>query len=113
MSGELGKERTSAVELLELHDRLDRLDEELRVQKVALRLTPLVSVVLAVPVLVALFLAQVPYFAAYPSTFAVLLGAILCALTVERRRLEEKREATRSRIRRMEEIRSPDSQPPA
>jgi hypothetical protein len=78
------------------------LDEELRVRKTVLLLTPLVSMVLAAPLIAVLFVNQVRFFALYPTTFLVVLGAILWAVTVERRRLSEEREAIRDRIHRIE-----------
>jgi hypothetical protein len=103
MSEELQGRRGRAVELLELHDSLDLLDQELRVRKIVLLLTPLVSTVLAVPLFIVLFINEARLFAAYPSTFIVALGAILYAVTVERRRLREERQAVRNRIRQMED----------
>ena len=102
MSDELPGRLGRGVQLLELHDSLDSLDEELRVGRIALLLTPLVSTVLAAPLLVILFLNDVRFFVAYPSTFAALLGAILYALTVERRRQRRERDAIRDQIRHME-----------
>ena len=102
MSDELQGEQGRGIQLLELHDSLDLLDEELRVGKIALFLTPLVSTVLAAPLLIILFVNQVRLFVAYPSTFVILLGAILYALAVERRRQREEREAIRRRIREIE-----------
>lgn len=101
MSDEPEGTRPAAVELLELHDSLDRLDEELRVQKIALRLTPLVSITLAVPLFIVLYLNHVRFFAAYPSTFVVILGAILYVLTAERRRLKDEREVLQGQIREL------------
>lgn len=103
MSEQLRATRGRAVELLELRDDLDVLDEELRVGKTAFRLTAVVSTVLAAPLLAVLWMNHVRFFAAYPSTFLIVLVAILYAMTVERRRLEEKREAIRNRIRLIEE----------
>ncbi|MGD2047121.1 MAG: hypothetical protein PVH96_12985 [Gemmatimonadota bacterium] len=91
-------DRASAVELLELHDRLDGLDEELRVQKIALTLTPLVSIVLAAPLIAVLWVNHARFFLAYPATFVVILGAILAVLTVERRRLKRTRDAVREEL---------------
>jgi uncharacterized membrane protein len=104
MSEELQARRAAAVELLELHDELDRLDEELRVQKIATRVTTLVSIALAVPLLIVLFINDVRFFLAYPTVFVVILGVILGVLTVERRGLEEEREVLRGRIRQMEDV---------
>ena len=95
-----GRER--AIELLELHDRLDRLDEELRVQRIALLLTPLVSLLLGGSLLAVLFVNQAESFTVSASVFTVVLGAILAVLLFERRRLKEQRESLRSRIRRTE-----------
>lgn len=102
MSDTLEGVRGRGLQLLELHDALDLLDEELRNRKTVLLLTPLVSTVLAVPLLVVLFVNEVRFFAAYPTTFVVVLGAILCAVTVERGRLRQRREAIRSQIRQIE-----------
>lgn len=107
-SQELQGGRDRAAELLELHDSSDQLDQELRVRKIILILTPLVSCVLAAPLFIVLFLNKVRFFAAYPSTFAILLGAILYAVTLERRRLGEEREEIRSRIREIESGPSPE-----
>lgn len=95
--------RGRAAELLELRDGLDRLDEELRIQRVFLLATPIVSSVLAAPLLAVLFVNEVRFFAAYPSAFLIVLGAILYAITVERRRYKEEREAIRDRIREIED----------
>lgn len=99
--------RARAVELLELHDDVDQLDEELRIQKIAVRLTTLVSMVLAAPLLIVLFLNHVRFFLAYPSTFVLVLGAIRYALRVQRRRLIEERDTIRTQIRQMEDERPP------
>lgn len=95
-------DRASAVELLELHDRLDGLDEELRVQKIALTLTPLVSIVLAAPLIAVLWVNHARFFLAYPATFVVILGAILAVLAVERRRLKRERDAVRNQLQAIE-----------
>jgi membrane protein YdbS with pleckstrin-like domain len=102
MNEELRASRARAVKLLELHDTLDRLDEELRVQKITRRVTVVVSIVLAAPLLVVLFINEVRFFAAYPATFVIVLGAILYAMAVERHRLREQREAFRDRIRQLD-----------
>jgi len=94
--------RATAVELLELHDSLDRLDEELRVQRIALTLTPLVSIVLAAPLLAVLWVNHAQFFLAYPSVFVLILGTILSVLTVERRRLKRERDAVRRRLHETE-----------
>ena len=96
-----GRTRERATELLELHDALDRLDEELRVQRIAFVLTPLLSILLFAPLFLILFINEAPCFAAYPGTFILILGTILYSLTVERRRHEREREAIRSRIGRL------------
>ncbi|HKI83637.1 MAG TPA: hypothetical protein VKA63_04805 [Candidatus Krumholzibacteria bacterium] len=90
------------MELLELHDRVDRLDEELRVQKIALILVPFVSILLAVPLLAVLFVNHAQLFLVYPSTFVVILGAILAVLTVERRRLKREQYAVRNQLHETE-----------
>jgi len=102
MNDELQGRRGRGIQLLELHDSLDLLDEELRVGRIVLLLTPLVSTVLAAPLLIILFLNDVRLFLAYPSTFVVLLGAILYALIVQRRRQTQDRGAIRNRIRQIE-----------
>jgi hypothetical protein len=102
MSDELQRGGERGVQLLELHDSLDLLDDEIRVGKIALLLTPLVSIVLAAPLLIIIFVNDVRFFVAYPATFVILLGAILSALAVERRRQREEREAIRNRIRQIE-----------
>ena len=99
--------RPRAVELLELHDTLDRLDEELRVQRIALVLTPPVSLLLAVPLLAVLWVNDAPFFLAYPFTFLIVLGVILFVLALERRRLNRERDAVRERIHEAEEWGSP------
>jgi len=109
MSDELQERQAKAAELLDLHDRLDRLDEKLRAQKTAIRLTTLVSIVLAAPPLIVLFLNHVRFFLAYPSTFVMTLAAILYALVAERRRLKEEREGIKTRIREMEEAPPPEA----
>lgn len=103
MRDQLVGSKGRAVELLDLRDRLDRLDQELRIRRVTLVATPLVSTVLAAPLLAVLFVNEAPFFAAYPFIFVVLLGAILYAITVERRRLEGEREEVRERIRQIED----------
>jgi hypothetical protein len=95
-----GQER--AIELLELHDRLDLLDEELRVQRIALLLTPLVSILLGGSLLAVLFVNRTGAFTVYASVFTVVLGAIVCVLLFERRRLRGRRDSLRSRIREEE-----------
>jgi Na+/H+ antiporter NhaD/arsenite permease-like protein len=107
MTDELQGSPGRAVELLELHDRLDLRDDELRVQKIVLRVTPLVSTVLAAPLLIVLFLNEVRFFVAYPTAFIVVLGAVLYALKVERRRRKAEREAIRARIRQIEDAPPP------
>lgn len=102
MSNGLRRHPGKAVELLELRDSLDMLDDKLRIQKIVFLVTPLVSTVLAVPLLIILFLNAVPLFAVYPVAFLAILGAILWALGVERGRLGEDREAIRERIREIE-----------
>ena len=99
--------RRRAARLLELHDRLDILDEEIRIRVITRRVTLLVSTVLAAPLLIVLFINEAPFFAAYPTTFVVVLGALLCAMTVERHRLGEQREAVRDRMRQLDLARSP------
>lgn len=95
--------RDSAAELLELYDSSDRLDQELRIRKMVLIFTPLISCVLAVPLLIALFLRRVPFFVAYPLTFVITLGALLYAVRAERRRLRDERAAIQDRIRQIED----------
>jgi hypothetical protein len=90
------------VELLNLHDAVDLLDEEIRLRRTVLVLTSVVSTVLAAPLLIVLFLNDAPFFAAYPTTFVIVLGAILCAVTVERSRLRAERDAIRDQIHQIE-----------
>ena len=82
-------------------------------RKLVLLLTPLVSTALAAPLLVILFLNEVPFFAAYAATFVIVLGAILYAVLLERRRLEDEREETRTRILEIEEFAPSATQPSA
>ena len=102
MSDELQRGGERGVQLLELHDSLDLLDDEVRVGKIVLLLTPLVSTVLAAPLLIILFVNDVRFFVAYTAGFVTLLGAILYALAVERRRQRVEQEAIRNRIRQIE-----------
>jgi hypothetical protein len=99
-----------ADELLELHDRLDRMDEQVRIRNTLLRMTALVSLLLAVPLLGVLFVNEVPAFSAYVVTFVLVLGAILHAVRHERRRLEGEAEELRARIRSL--MRVPPGLPP-
>ena len=81
---------------------LDMLEEQLRMRSKVLLLTPLISTLMAAPLVAVLFVNDVRYFAVYPLTFLVLLGALLCAVAVERRRLRGERDSIRDRIRQIE-----------
>ena len=103
MSDELQEERGRAVELLELRDRLDLLDQELRERKTGLVVVPLVVTLLAAPLLILLVVNEAPFLVAYMSTLFIVGGAIIYGMTIERRRLGEERETIRHRIRQIED----------